>query len=1527
MISLGNYAGARVTLPRKPPIDVCDGIGRSIPHGPALSMAGTAHEHAMRCAQGNRHGWSWTQECLRTPGAVCPIMAMVTPPRVLPAVLPIVAIGASAGGLEAASRLFDTLPAAPGMAFIVVQHLEPSHKSLMAGLLGEHTAMVVEEAADGCPLLANHVYVIPPGRYLSVRAGTLYLSAPDARHGARLPFDHLIRSLAGSCGGRTMAVILSGTGADGSGDLAALRASGGFAIAQSPEEAEYPGMPRAAIATGMVDQILALAQMPEALACRAATISTGPQTIPAEPAPEETTPAHPGDLTAILTYLREKTAHDFRQYKPGTIARRITRRMGLLGMPPGDLEAYLDRLRAQPTECDLLASDLLINVTRFFRDPKVFETLETVILPERIGELATGQALRVWAAGCSTGEEAYSIAMICCDAIAAAGRDIKLQIFASDLDPDAIVTARECFYPSDIAGAVTPERLARYFVKEDAGYRVAPALRGHVIFSVQDVLTDPPFSRLDLVACRNLLIYLNVEAQAKVIARFHFALREGGTLVLGTSETIAKADGRFAPIAKAECCYRHIAHSRPGDVGFAFNVDSRSARPSAGQDAPAARQTSLADLCARTVLASHAPAAVLINRQHECLFSMGPTHRYLRVAPGYATLDLLAMATPALRTKLRLAIDRAGKAEPHVDGGHARVTVDGATIRFRIDVQSLVEGNEELLLVCFVEEPGRTDDAGTEAPADCRPADLARITELERELEATQAELQTAIETRQLTNQEHKAINEEALSVNEEFQSANEELLTSKEELQSLNEELTALNSQLQETLERQRLASDDLQNVLYSTNVGTMFLDAELKIRFFTPAIRPLFNVIPGDIGRPLEDLRPIADDPELLADARRVLTHETTMEREILAPGDTWFQRRIFPYRAHDNRIAGVVVTFADITERKRFNEVLEAAKLEAERANAAKSRFLAAASHDLRQPLQALTLLKELLAQIVVGDRAADLLARFDQTLRAVSGMLDVLLNINQIEAGVVTPKPAVFAMSEMLDRLREEFAYTAQARNLGLHILPSSAVVSSDPRLLEQMIRNLLGNAVKYTLTGKILLGCRRHGDAWRIEVWDTGIGIQAHQLHAIFDEFHQVDNPARERSQGLGLGLSIVQRLGHLLGHAVTVRSVPGKGSVFTITVPRGTIAPAAEGAAADAVASSTVMTVATQPFATAPPAGIKIVLVEDDPDLLDLLTQWLRSEGHIVRSASDAATAMAMVMTGAVRPELLLTDYNLPNGDNGIELLATLQDALQETLPAIILTGDISTTALARIAESNAVRLSKPIDPHALMLTIRQICPPLAAHAPLPPVAVSRDASPVIYIIDDEPGILLSLRELLSAYGRTVADFGSAEAFLAAYRPEGAGCLLVDAHLPGLNGVELLAELRARGDHLPVILITGDGDVGLAVEAMQAGACAFIEKPVGRVELLAAIDMAIDQSHDIRAADEAHADAIARIGELTARQREVMDMVLAGHPSKNIAADLGISQRTVENHRAEIMHRMGAKSIPELARTVLASRL
>nr|WP_255528962.1 chemotaxis protein CheB [Roseomonas rosulenta] len=1228
-----------------------------------------------------------------TPRARRRITAENIPPPADKGIL-VVGIGASAGGLDACRRLIEAIQDGSGMALILVQHLDPNHDSMLVDLLATHTGLTVRQVEDGMPIEPGHLYVIPPGTYLSVGKGTLHLTEPVARHGARLPFDFLLHSLADEMGPRAVCVILSGTGADGSLGLKAIKEKGGLVIAQDPDEAGFDGMPRSAITTGAVDLVLPASRIPAALMdhLRGGALAPGKASKP-RPA---------GDMVpAIVDLLHEKTSHDFRLYKPGTLRRRIERRMSALAITAADMHVYLGMLRDDPAELETLAKDLLIHVTSFFRDKAVFDLLAESVIPELVEAVEAGRPLRIWVPGCSTGEEAYSLAMLFQERIVATRRDIKLQIFGSDVDPDAVVAARDGLYPPTIASDVTPERLARFFTKESQGYRVSSELRASVVFTVQDVLNDAPFSRLDMVSCRNLLIYLSPEAQSKVIALFHFALRPGGILLLGGAETIGSVPGRFEVISKPGRIYRHIGRSRPGELGLIFGTGTveRPGRQT-GRTANAARSNAYGELCRRLVMEAFAPAAVLVDHKQECLYSLGPTDRFLRVPAGAPTQDLLALAPRSVRNKLRAAIQRALQENRSVSQPGGLIRQDGRTLSFSIDVQPVLSEGEKLLLVCFLEDRSSAQPASRIAA----PRDVPRVAELELELEATRTELQGAIHNLEIANEEQKAISEEALSASEEYQSTNEELLTSKEELQSLNEELTALNTQLQETLERQRTTSNDLQNVLYSTDVATLFLDTELRIRFFTPATKNLVSVIPGDIGRPLSDLNLLASDSDLLADALKVLRTRKPIEREIMTRATAWYLRRILPYRTQDDGVEGVVITFVDITERRLAGQKLEEAKRQAEFANGVKSRFLAAASHDLRQPLQTLTLLQGLLSKSAEGERTHDLVTRLGETLSAMSGMLNTLLDINQIEAGTIRPEIVRFPVNDLLDRLRGEFSYHAEAQKLGFRVVPCGLVIESDPRLLEQILRNLLSNALKYTRHGKVLLGCRRQGGQLRIEVWDTGIGIPDSERQAVFDEYHQVDNPARERGRGLGLGLSIARRMSELLGHRITVRSWPGKGSVFAIelALPSGEpIAPP------DRVPTA-------MPARAVGPAGRHgaILVVEDDPDLRDALRIFLEVEGHGAMSAPDGVVALDMVAQGTIRPDLILADYNLPGGMTGVEVARTLRERLRREVPAIILTGDISTATLRDIELPRSVQLHKPVRLEDLARRIQELLAP-----------------------------------------------------------------------------------------------------------------------------------------------------------------------------------------------------------------------
>lgn len=1427
----------------------------------------------------------------------------------------VVGVGASAGGLEACGNLLDALPSETGMAFILIQHLDPSHESMMAELLATHTEMRVSQAVDGMPIERDNVYMIPPGTSLSVTAGTLHLSQPVARHGARMPFDFLLESLANAYGPRAMGVVLSGTGSDGSIGMRALKEKGGFVIAQDPSEAGYDGMPRSAILTGVVDRVLRVADIATALLEHDRDLNAMPEQVPP---PQQAGP--PEAIARIIDLVRSRTTHDFRLYKPGTLQRRIERRMTMADMKTNEFDRYHSLLLDDRAELASLAEDLLINVTDFFRDPNVYETLAERIIPPLVQSQPPGQPIRIWVAGCSTGEEAYSLAILFLEHITQSGRDVRVQIFASDADPDAVARAREGAYPTTIETTVSPARLARFFERETDRYRASDELRSVIIFTIHDLLVDPPFSRLDMVSCRNLLIYLRPEAQAKVLSLFHFALRDGGILLLGGSETVGTFETQFSVVAKAERLYRHVGHGPTEERRFPIgSSDITRLSTRVGQGPGPRRLPALTDLCQRLVLDTYAPAAILINRNRECLYTIGATDRYLRVPSGLPTHDILSMAREGLRGRLRMAIEQ-------VEGTRTRVIVPAddlldrtAAGSFNIDIHPVSHEGDDLLLVCFIDQPPPAQSPSCPV----KPEETSRLVDLEQELTTTREALQNTVRDLEASAQAQRASNQEASSIAEEYQSTNEELVTSKEELQSLNEELTALNSQLQETLDRQRTTSNDLQNVLHSTDVAILFLDAALRIRFFTPATRSLFSIIPGDIGRPLGDLKSRASDDMLLGDAQTVMSTLLPIERETQAQDGAWFLRRTLPYRTQDGLIEGVVITFSDITERRRISAALEQVRLDAERANLAKSRFLAAASHDLRQPLQTLVLIQGLLSKTVKTEQAQKLIKRLDETLGTMGAMLNTILDINQIEAGNVRAEMVDFEINDMLERIRVDFLDQAIAKGIALRVVPCKLPVHSDPRLLEQVLRNLVSNAIKYTERGKVLLGCRRRNGMLSVEVCDTGIGIPQQEMQAIFDEYYQIDNVARKRERGLGLGLSIAQRLGKLLGHPIRVASKVGKGSVFSISVLLPTRLPVP--------AQATVPAIVVPPSVATGRRQGSILVIEDDRGMRDLVEALLTDEGHHVVAVPDGAEALALVSNGTYDPDLILSDYNLPDGPNGAETALELRRALHRSVPVIILTGDISTATLRELAGHGFRHLNKPVRPGEITDAIDALLPPME---PMPPPAVvdavpvkARLDSPMVFVIDDDPTICRELQDVLEQAGYAVEAYPDCESFLAGYAPVREGCILIDAYLPGMSGLELLQHIHDAGRFPPAIMITGHAEVSIAVRAMKAGAFDFIEKPVTPTALLESLSRALEQSHDASKLQSWHETAVTHLRTLTKRQHEIMKMVLAGHPSKNIAADLGISQRTVENHRAAIMRKTGSKSLPALARLALAARL
>lgn len=1419
----------------------------------------------------------------------------------------IVGIGASSGGLAAIRELLHALPAKTGLAILLVQHLDPVHESLLVELLSSETPLKVIQAYDGAVIEPDHVYVIPPGLLMAVKEGEIRLTPLPKRHGVRLPFDFLLTSMAQEYGPLAICVILSGNGADGSVAISSIEEAGGLVLIQDPSEAEFDGMPRNAMSRSIDAQVLPVAKIADAIMDRQRNAASLP--------PDRNSVVNKANLLEIIQVLKKSTPNDFSSYKYGTLLRRIEKRMAVLNLKD-DIKRYIDILRNEDEERQALANDILINFTKFFRDDNLFTFLREKIIPGMLAGKAEDSSLRVWVAGCSTGEEAFSLAMLFLDCIKALKLRIKLQIFASDADSEAVAFAREGQYSEASAASMPPDLLETYFIRNEKGYCVAPQLRACVIFAVQNILTDPPFSKIDLVSCRNVLIYLNAEAQAKVLALFGFALRESGILVLGKSETIGRLDDRFKLIGKSERVYQRISHRGYGD--FQFNMTSSDAvhvPAIANRRIVAARQNVFAEVVSNALLGRYVPATILINRRYEYLYLIGPTERFLKIAAGPASLDLFAITPKSLHSKLRSAIFCASQDQKKAVVSGSTIRYDEKDHRFSIHVEPLLHQGEQLFLICFMEE-------GPDLARPTRPVggqiDINRVSELEQELEETRAELNSSIRNLELSSEEQKIITAEALSLSEEYQSANEELVTSKEELQSLNEELTALNTQLHETLERQRAISNDLENVLYSTDVPTLFLDRALNIRFFTPATRLLFNVIPSDIGRPFSDISMLMDDPDLQPDAIAALKLGGLIDKEIAARDGRWYIRRIKPFRTGQGMTEGVVITFLDMSSQRQLSEDREHAKRSAELATAAKSHFLAAVSHDLRQPLQTLKLLQGLLESSVENDQSRLLVKRMEDTLASMSGLLDTVLDINRIEAGIVQVKPESFAIASILQRLVKDIAYQAQAKGLELRIVQSSLAVATDPRLLEQIVRNLLSNAVKYTRTGKILVGCRPRGRKVRFEIWDTGIGIPKKELESVFEDYHRLEPRSGMASQGVGLGLSIVKRLSDLLDLNVQVRSQLERGSVFSIDIER----------ADDSEVLVSIPPSVRQHVREESVAPASILVIEDEDATRDLLKIGLEKGGHIVTVTRNADEAVKAVRHMGHRPDLILADYNLPHGSDGLEAIAEIRSILGRKIPALVLTGDISSRALKNYAKQQIPHITKPTKLPELVAAIHH----LLSHAqetnltkaPSTAEAASRGC---VEIIDDDPGVRENVEAIFAGIGFFVVSYTSAEDYLARHSVQHSTCILIDAYLPGMDGLQLLKLLKERGCRSPIVVITGHSDVSMAVEAMKHGAIDFIEKPFSAEEIQASVQTAFELLESNDQHTNRREAARTKLGQLTQRQSQILARIVAGEPNKIIAAEMKLSQRTIENHRASIMRRTGSTSLSMLLRLVATAEI
>ncbi|MDZ4186210.1 MAG: CheR family methyltransferase [Desulfuromonadales bacterium] len=848
-----------------------------------------------------------------------PVASKKILPRQKKTLSPIVGIGASAGGLEALEIFLSHVPPGCGLAFVIVQHLDPTHQGIMPELLQRVTAMKVFQVKDRMKVEPDCVYVIPPNKDMSILHGRLYLFAPVAPRGLRLPIDFFFRSLAEDRQEGSIGVILSGMGSDGTLGLKAIKEKAGLVLVQEPVSAKFDSMPRSAIGADLADIVATVEELPgKIIAYLHHALIIAKTDLPLEEKDQSA-------LEKVLILLRANTSHDFSLYKKNTVYRRIERRMTIHQI--SRIAGYVRYLQENPQETEILFKELLIGVTSFFRDPAAWEQLRTEVIPKLLADYPTGGVLRAWSAGCSTGEEAYSLAMVFKEAreqVKPAG-DFTLQIFATDLDHDAIAKARAGVYPINISTDVSPERLQRFFIQEGNSYRVGKEIREMVTFATQNVIMDPPFTRLDLLICRNLLIYLTPELQKKLLPLFHYSLKPGGVLFLGSAESINAVADLFEPLSiKSRIFKRRESFLPAAPLAFpAAFVPVRSGDPKElTMVEPAVNLQTLAD---HLLLQHFSPAAVLVNNKGDILYVSGRTGKYLEPAAGKANWNIFAMAREEIRFELGSAFQKALRQTDAVTVKNLPLGTEGNPRSVDLTVQAIAEpaALRGMVMIVF------TDVVTPQKKKVSNRAKTgsATLSELEEQLQQARVELQTTREEMQSSREELTSANEELQSTNEELQSTNEELTTSREEMQSLNEELQTVNAEQHSKMEELARVNNDMRNLLNSTEIITVFLDNELRVRRYTPGADKIFKLLPGDVGRPLSDITSNLLYPEISEEAREVLRKLAFSEKQVTTSDGRWYSVRIMPYRTMEDVIAGVVITFANITGAKVLEAELRA------------------------------------------------------------------------------------------------------------------------------------------------------------------------------------------------------------------------------------------------------------------------------------------------------------------------------------------------------------------------------------------------------------------------------------------------------------------------------------------------------------------------------------------------------------------------------------------------------------------------
>lgn len=1339
----------------------------------------------------------------------------------------IVGVGASAGGLEALERLFRHMPPDSGMAFVVVQHLSPDFKSHMHELLSRETSIPIRHVENGTPVEPNSIYLMPARKEMILSQGRLLLTDKAPERGLTHPIDQFLRSLAADAGRRSVAVILSGTGSDGSRGIRDIHDAGGLVICQSEETAKFDGMPLNAQETGVVDLVLSPDLMPDALV-RYVRESLTPEAL----ARQVLLPAETEGLELIVQALREGFGVDFSHYKAATIGRRVQRRMGLKAQE--DMNAYAELVRQDRDELNALYRDLLIGVTRFFRDAEAFERLEREIVPDILARTPPDETVRVWCAGCATGEEAYSLAIVFHEQMSRERRPLNFKMFATDAHRDSLDVAGAGIYSEEALAELSPERRARYFHRHEHGYQVRSDLRKMIVFAPHNVISDAPFTQLDLATCRNLLIYLQPAAQKKALSLFHFSLKTGGYLFLGPSETPGEIIDEFQPVDKRWKIYRKRRDSRLPPELRAPLAARPSAMPRGRSRVETWRPTSSEHpllWAYDRLLHQHMPPSLLVDERLHLAHVFGGAERFLVFPAGRVSTYLLNIIDENLKTTVSGALQHAARESAPVSYTGLRFRSAEGEEELRLTVQPLLDPRSKSTYFHLqFESLGRTrpENAAAEE-VNLDEMTRSHISNLENELNTTRENLQATVEELETSNEELQASNEELTASVEELQSTNEEL-------HSVNEELFTVNSEHQKKIEELTELTDDMTNLLASTQVGVIFLDLDLCIRRITPEITRAFQLLPHDEGRRIEVFAHHLIHEGLIDDVRQVLKSEAPLEREVFDRQGRTLLMRILPYRT-SHRVEGVVLTLIDISSLKVAEADLRAAQRAAEAASTAKSEFLANMSHEIRTPMTAILGFCDLLLSDAVNPNLEEGLRTIKRNGRYLLELINDILDLSKIEAGRFDLRIAPCELRELVADVATLMNVRAQEKKLPLYVEYSAPVpktIRTDRIRLRQILVNLLGNAIKFTEEGCVRLLVDYLGSPTspqlRFRVVDTGIGMTTEQQNRLFHPFTQAEHDIAQKYGGAGLGLSISQRLAECLEGAVTVESEPGKGSTFTLVVPVGPlgdiplIEPDAE----------IIPPAAPEESLSSLWLDARILVADDRRDIQAVARHFLERAGATVTTVDNGRQAVdaAVEAQAAGRAfHAILMDMQMPKM-SGFEAIAELRQGGYQR-PIIALTagamkGDREDCLKAGCNEY----LSKPIDGRALVELVSRFVPHRMA-APKPAPFHKTNQPRRVLIVDDSPDAATALSRLLEMSGHTTTvamDGKSALESSRRFRPE---FVLLDLRLPDIDGFTLAGRLRSDGaGDATIVAYTGNADDDAEDRLREAGFDGLLLKPV-----------------------------------------------------------------------------------------------